>query len=127
MSDLQSRIEAALTTRNDQQLTADEYSDWLNDNLREVQLEHLLEEFEAAHKRWCGDCFEFVDSWFGTENEYYPHGTPDEWVAIVNAFCRNPNGDTLEVLTFAARYIIARDFNEFDPQRADVLWKLQKQ
>ena len=35
--------------------------------------------------------------------------------------------DDAQMVVESRRYIVARDFNEFDPHRADMLWKLQHQ
>ena len=50
-------------------------------------------------------------------------GAPPEHIANLKPLRKLPIFDRLRIA--AERYIIARDFNEFDPQRADMLWKLQ--
>lgn len=93
--------------------------------LREQRLQELQEEFEAARDDWLDRgsfIHESADDRQLTNREMMDFfslatGTPDEWAA-------SNEGDSQDVIA-ARRYIIARDFNEFDPGKADMLWKLQ--
>lgn len=92
---------------------------------REQPLQELLKEFE--------DCLEnmlrLMSESPGFDVEGYRRVRDIEWYAAhlegyyysrhAEKVCSKP------VIEKARRYIIARDFNEFDPLRADMLWKLQ--
>lgn len=85
---------------------------------REQRLAELLAEFEATLLRFY-------------PNYKYPI-CPDAvirrihegWLEIRRDWPPEEDG-IFPIYQPAARYIIARDFNEFDPGKADMLWKLQ--
>jgi tRNA U38,U39,U40 pseudouridine synthase TruA len=83
-----------------------------------VTLEQLREEFEAARDR---------------HHEYHVWNWEPEDAAKSNrldsliAQAEETQDELIAIQEAARRYVIARDFNEFDPQTADMLWKLQRQ
>lgn len=80
------------------------------------RLQQLREEFETARS-------EATFGWDWQQQGPPPHST-EEW----SRFKRNADWPKMsDVADLARRYIIARDFNEFDPGKADMLWKLQRQ
>lgn len=97
-----------------------------------VTLQSLREEFEAARDAFLNEeGFVFrAGRWRGgdapgsimTNRTMFPQivdNTVEQWA---NA---NPYFDCQDAREAARRYVIARDFREFDPKRADMLWKLQ--
>lgn len=77
---------------------------------RQQRLAELLAEFEA--------------SLAALGPTLWPIDSPDQMAGL---WLLQFDSQTLadEARTAARRYIIARDFNEFDPGKADMLWKLQ--
>ena len=71
--------------------------------MSQQRLQELREEFEALL----------------SADHYNVAGWPAEHVAPNDILFKQP------VLDAARRYIIARDFGEFDPKRALMLWRLQ--
>lgn len=88
--------------------------------MTQQRLAQLLAEFEAARDAMNTDLFRLT-RWYCKRIGGNPN-QPDWWAYLsehdIDRFC------ALNVRPAARRYIIARDFNEFDPDRADMLWKL---
>lgn len=89
---------------------------------REERLQELLEEFRAERERYLEQP---VHGWgvgtLSTVRKEYHYPDTDDY----QAWAEHDGWLAATVRETARRYIIARDFNEFDPQRADMLWKLQ--
>lgn len=79
------------------------------------RLQQLREEFEAARAAYLW-CFDPSDEILGDADDI-----GSWWDDLISP----EFSEKVRMVRAARRYIIARDFNEFDPQRADMLWKLQ--
>jgi len=90
----------------------------------EQRLQQLREDFEEARNehrkalrsRYTGTLYRDLCS-------YSTCGTVEDMAN--SADFDNYTQDVQKMIQAARRYIIARDFNVFDPERADMLWKLQ--
>lgn len=83
----------------------------------EQRLAELLAEFRVAHATYAAH---FPDD---DGDDYLDPAYVATWKT--EEYEVNPCPDELAMIAAARRYIIARDFNEFDPGKADMLWKLQ--
>lgn len=82
---------------------------------RQQRLAELLAEFEAAR----------LAAWQITDKLNFLSFEPENAVRIPSIYNKMINHCCLDFVNAARRYIIARDFNEFNPGKADMLWKLQ--
>jgi hypothetical protein len=94
------------------------------------RLQQLREEFEAERDAILSRPITIDDeaadivyrTTFASEFPDRINSEPDEWTS------GHVTWEDEDALSLAARrYIIARDFNVFDPDKADMLWKLQRQ
>lgn len=86
-----------------------------------VTLEQLREEFSWAVRNLTGHTRAVASRFAAEEGKTL---TDIEWVST-QPLSNNTDDNVYAFVLAARRYIIARDFNEFDPQRALMLWKLQ--
>lgn len=84
---------------------------------REQRLQQLREEFEAARETWNFVVWERYDDFPVDE-------AAKDWPTYVWVHGSQGEAEWPIMQQAARRYIIARDFNEFDPKHADMLWKL---
>ena len=101
----------------------------------EQRLQQLLEEFEAARETRLNETYGIgakVDPASGDVTSLT--GGPEMAVRVCHQESVNATVEDWAEINYwwgdekpmqaARRYIIARDFKEFDPQKADMLWKL---
>ncbi|KAA9009658.1 hypothetical protein F4U94_22810 [Sphingobium limneticum] len=95
----------------------DEVLATMKEEMRRWSLANLLEAFEAAVDQIAGMMSEDV---FNPRDMKDPDYYLAEWGNISPA-----EPCEIRAAELARHYIIARDFNEFDPGKADMLWKLK--
>lgn len=87
-----------------------------------MTLEDLRKEFEAARDE-LSHAFDDIMPYDNKILSITADDFANEWEPFPNDV--GPDGRT-ETILAARRYIIARAFNVFDPDQADMLWKLQQ-
>ena len=111
-------------------LTEEQIADLRAATVPDPRLQQLREEFEAARSELVQSYRGIINrsNWLDVADKRYFIRMVDEMAVTEPDDCHDFVGLKYEPLKLAARrYIIARDFNEFDPERALMLWKLQKQ
>lgn len=125
-ADLLDRLEESKATRTDKRETLEELYEWVDEVERETRLQALLEEFNnqvEAYADWMrAKTGEVVSLDWTPDIAAHRH---DVFVAGGYITRGTTAYEWSEAISIPARrYIIARDFNEFDPKRADMLYKL---